>query len=49
MLTLETSGAILFPLNYLVAIRTTGKSKHFDCCSVILKFNVEGKKINKLE
>ena len=31
------------------AATITGKSKqHFDCCSIILKFNVEGKKLSKL-
>ena len=49
MLTLERCGVILFPLNYLFAIRITGKSQqHFDCCSVILKFNVEESQHNKI-
>ena len=48
MLTLETCGDFLF-LETFFAVRITGKSKqHFNCCSIILKFNVEGKKINKL-
>ena len=48
MLTLETCGDFLF-LETFFAVRITGKSKqHFDCCSIILKFNVEGKKLSKL-
>ena len=31
-------------LETFVAVRITGQSKqHFDCCLIILKFNVEGK------
>ena len=48
MLTLETCGDFLL-LETCFAVRITGKSKqHFDCCSIILKFNVEGKKLTKL-
>ena len=48
MLTLEMCGDFLF-LETFFAVRITGKSKqHFDCCSIILKFNVEGKKLTNL-
>ena len=48
MLTLETCGDFLF-LETCFAVRITGKSKqHFDCCSIILKFSVEGKKSTNL-
>ena len=47
MLTLETCSDFLF-LETFFAVRITGKSKqHFDCCSIILQFNVEGKKLTK--
>ena len=49
MPTLETCGVILFSLKHFFAVRITGTSKrHFDCCSVILKLNVEGKKFTNL-
>ena len=48
MLTLETYGDFLFPETFF-AVRITGKTKqHFDCCSIILKFNVQGKKLTNL-
>ena len=48
-LTLETCDVILFSLKHFFAVRITGTSKrHFDCCSVILKFNVEGKNLTNL-
>ena len=48
MLTLETCGDFLF-LETFFAVRITGKSKqHFHGCSIILNFNVEGKKLTNL-
>ena len=48
MLTLETCGDFPF-LETCFTVRITGKRKqHFNCCSIILKFNVEGKKLTNL-
>ena len=48
MLTLETCGDFLF-LETCFEVRITGKRKqHFDCYSVILKFNVEGTQLTYL-
>ena len=45
MLTLETCSDFLF-LETFFAVRITSKSKqYFDCCWIILKFNVEGKNL----
>ena len=48
MLTLEKCGDFLF-LETFFPVRITGKNKqHFDWCSIILKFNVEGKQLTNL-